>query len=265
MIPLRFVKVNPTENMTVLVRDAVPRRLQPLAAARLMAYGSVGAEQVGFIERPDNASAMARLQMMGGEFCGNAAMSLAAVLARDGGLSSGHFTLEVSGCEGLVSCRLEEKDGETVGTVSMPLPERVGEFAGYPAVFFPGIAHLIAPAADFPQKERAEAFLRRAAQETDLAAAGLMLLDRDAMAMLPCVYVRATDSAVWERGCASGTAALGAYLALAEGLGHVSVREPGGVMSADAACADGRVAALTVSGSVRIAAEGTAWIEDMDR
>ncbi len=254
---LRFVKIDPTGNMTVLIRDSVSRAMQPAVAARLMMDSSLGAEQVGFIEPAAHGSeARARLQMMGGEFCGNAAMSLAAVLLRDDGLDRGDVTLEVSGCPGTVTCFIRPGDGGTRGAVSMPLPEAVGTVEGLPAVFLPGIVHLVAPAADFPQKDEAEAFIRRVCGALKAGAAGLLLFDGQAMTMTPCVYVRDTDSAVWERGCASGTAALGAWLALTNGPGEVSLRLPGGIMTARTSCEGGKLTALSVSGGLRVVAEG---------
>lgn len=263
MSALRFVKTDPTQNMTVLVRDAVPREHQAAVAARLMAPDGVGAEQVGFIEpAAPGSGAAARLQMMGGEFCGNAAMSLAAVLLWDAGRTGGDVTLEVSGCGAPVTCRMAPSGPNAMtGTVDMPLPERTGEVCGYPAVFLPGIVHIIAPAAAFSGQAPAEAFLRRAAAELDAPCAGLLLFDRDAMALTPCVYVRATDSAVWERGCASGTAALGAHLALTEGRTEAALRLPGGTMTARAHMEGGQLTALSVTGHVRRVCEGAAWIE----
>lgn len=263
MSALRFVKTDPTQNMTVLVRDPVPRAAQVAVAARLMARDSVSAEQVGFIEPPAPGSgAAARLQMMGGEFCGNAAMSLAAVLLWDGGRDGGDVILEVSGCAAPVVCRMAPRGPDAMtGTVDMPLPERTGEVSGCPAVFLPGITHIIAPAADLPDPGEAEAFLRRTAPALEAPCAGLLLFDRQAMALTPCVYVKATDSAVWERGCASGTAALGAYLALTEGAGETALRLPGGTMTARARVEGGHLASLSVTGGVRRVCEGIAWIE----
>ena len=74
---LRFVKVNPVENMTLFVLDPVPREEQMNVANKLMKYSNIHGEQVGFIEREGS---YIRLQMMGGEFCGNATRSLAALM-----------------------------------------------------------------------------------------------------------------------------------------------------------------------------------------
>ncbi len=74
---VQFVKLSPAQNVTILVKDPVPREDQPKIAAGLLSYDSVGGEQVGFLEDSDHCARM-RLQMMGGEFCGNASMSLVA-------------------------------------------------------------------------------------------------------------------------------------------------------------------------------------------
>ena len=79
---ISFVKTSPAQNVTVLVTSPVPRDRQAETAAKLLAYDGVGGEQAGFLETPTMPGADARLQMMGGEFCGNAAMSLGAYLAR---------------------------------------------------------------------------------------------------------------------------------------------------------------------------------------
>ena len=100
---VKFIKASPTENMTLLIETPVAREKQLAVAERLIAYGSVYAEQAGYIEEAENPAAEKRLQMMAGEFCGNASLSLAAWLAQkknlqilDGGLRAiiSHYTKE---------------------------------------------------------------------------------------------------------------------------------------------------------------------------
>ena len=97
---VKFIKASPTENMTLLIETPVAREKQLAVAERLIAYGSVYAEQAGYIEEAENPAAEKRLQMMAGEFCGNASLSLAAWLAQKKNLQIGEkteITLEVSG------------------------------------------------------------------------------------------------------------------------------------------------------------------------
>ena len=86
---VRYQKYSPTGNITVLVTTAVPRDRQPEVAAWLLKPEVAGGEQVGFVEPPTDPRCAARLQMMGGEFCGNATMALGAMLARNAGLADG--------------------------------------------------------------------------------------------------------------------------------------------------------------------------------
>ena len=60
-------------------------------AARLLEPDCVGGEQVGYLEAPSDERAAARLQMMGGEFCGNATMALGALLCRREALADGEL------------------------------------------------------------------------------------------------------------------------------------------------------------------------------
>ena len=73
---LEYTVWDPTKNITLLVSTPVERGAQAETAARLMA-ARPQVEQVGFLEPAAAPGAELRLQMMGGEFCGNASMSAA--------------------------------------------------------------------------------------------------------------------------------------------------------------------------------------------
>ena len=106
---IHYQKYSPTGNVTLLVTTPVPRKDQPGIAARLLGPGGVGVEQAGFIEPAGDARCPARLQMMGGEFCGNATMALGALLCRREALADGELRslrLEVSGASGTVPCAI---------------------------------------------------------------------------------------------------------------------------------------------------------------
>ena len=51
---VKFIKASPTENMTLLIETPVAREKQLAVAERLIAYGSVYAEQAGYIEEAEN-------------------------------------------------------------------------------------------------------------------------------------------------------------------------------------------------------------------
>ncbi len=67
---------------------------------------------------------------------------------------------------------------------------------------------------------------------------------------------------IWERGCGSGTAAVGAYLAWKNRKAvSVELQQPGGKMRAEAGYQDGEIPALYIAGHVSIVAEGIAFLE----
>lgn len=267
-----FVKLSPTQNVTILVTDAVPRKLQPEIAARLLACDGVGGEQVGFLEAPTATGALARLQMMGGEFCGNATMALGAYLAWTDGLADGEALdgeLEVSGAERPVSCRILREGTQWRGTVQMPLPERMeqveletdGGAVRADAIVFSGITHVVLPVGLGIGRPEIERRIREWNARIGADALGVLRFDAAAGRIEPIVYVPATDSAVWERGCGSGTAALGAYLAYERRSdAALDVAQPGGTIRVEAKWDGERVSRLEISGDVRLAATGEAWI-----
>ena len=266
---LEFAKLSPTRNMTLIVTSPVARDMQPAVAEKLMAYGSVGAEQVGFLEPASLPGARARLQMMGGEFCGNAAMSLATFFAYQDDLPEGAETvypLEISGAGARVDCRIVRGASACTGSVNMPLPERIEKcelepFFRLPVVFFPGIAHVIVHE-DMLSAEQAEKKIRSWCRAAGAEAFGILRTSAANDRISPLVYVRETDSAVWEHGCGSGTAALGAYCAMRAGQDQaLEVSQPGGTIRVRAAYEAGRVSSIEISGEVKLVAAGSAWID----
>jgi len=262
---LDFVKLSPTRNMTILVTSPVDRASHVSFAEQLMSPGSVQAEQVGFLEEASLPGARLRLQMMGGEFCGNATMSLGALLAFQENLPDGasaDYPLEVSGAEGIVSCHIRRRGDSFLGTVAMPLPERIEEITftdgvKCPVVFLPGIAHAIIDAETMSPAE-AEAHIAKWCAETRQEAFGILL--RGENAIKPLVYVRETASAVWEQGCGSGTAAIGAYEAYRQKTSvSVEIAQPGGLIRADVRYENG-ISQIKITGTVSIVAMGQAWI-----
>ena len=264
---LRYTIFDPTKNITLLVTTPVPRNVQPRIAAELLRRED-DAEQVGFAE--GLAVGTPRLQMMGGEFCGNATMSMAAWLHRDMPVGENRsISLPVSGALKPVSCQVTRIDGCFLGTVSMPLPERIdtlslpvcGVLQRLPVVFLPGICHVIVPV-EMVSRARAEETLRSWGDLLPGEAMGLLLLEEDQMAFTPLVYVKPTDSCVWERGCGSGSASIGAWLTAVRGTNQcVSLRQPGGVIQVVTQTeASGRLSALTITGTVLIGKTKTANI-----
>lgn len=271
---LQFVKTSPNENMTLLIESPVPREKHLAVAKALISYGSVYAEQAGYIEEPENKAACARLQMMAGEFCGNATLSLGAYLFSKEHPETGakkNFLLEVSGADRLIDCHMQKEADGYLGQLSMPLPTKIatetyilnGVSYELETVYLPGITHIIVPKALWGDKAREKAEQAVTVWENQIAeeAFGILLFDEREMTLEPLVCVK-NASLVWERGCGSGTTALGASLATKKQSSlSLGLKQPGGVMHIDADWKDGRLYALTLTVHVKIAAIGTAYLE----
>ena len=261
---LEFVKLSPTENMTVIVKTPVPRSEHSRVAAALIGYAGVFAEQAGFVEPPAIEGAGSRLQMMGGEFCGNATMSMAALTARDEGIMPGEtrmIPVEISGANELLYCSVTSTEEGFICRTRMPLPESVEEMNGFVLVRMPGIAHVILKCSE-PEKMRAgaEELLRETAENLPDEAVGLMLYSPEKAELIPLVYVKPTDTMIWERGCGSGSAAVGAMTAWErQQSAAVRLKQPGGVINVNAGWNEG-VIGLSIEGKVKIVCEGYAYV-----
>ena len=138
------VMADPAGNRTAIVRSGVPKSERAKVAAAIMADPALRAEQVGFETRPLYGKSLGRLEMAGGEFCGNAARSFGYLLCKEKEID--HCKIEMSGTrEQLeVICDLERE----TSAAQMPMPEKL-EMAGeeaeelYPLVVSRGITHMI--------------------------------------------------------------------------------------------------------------------------
>ena len=72
---------DPAGNITIFVTSPVERNLYAKVANELLAIKEFRGEQVGFIERHEDGSS--HMEMMGGEFCGNATRSFGYLLGKE--------------------------------------------------------------------------------------------------------------------------------------------------------------------------------------
>ncbi|MBO5976464.1 MAG: hypothetical protein J6P94_04745 [Oscillospiraceae bacterium] len=249
---INYVLADPTGNLTALVETPLDLPLRQHAAAALMG-SKKEIEQLGFLAPPSKGGDIA-LSMAGGEFCGNACLSASAYFLRKNGLSGGSVGVEISGADGIVKVELEKLgENEYAGRVEMPLPlscESVESPLGELKLMrFPGICHAIISTGI--SRSEAEKLIVPLCAKIGCEALGLMLLDEESRRLDPLVYVPGAESLFWERSCASGTTAVGAYLALREGKSlSVSLAQPGGTLSISAKHENGAVTKLLMGGKV---------------
>ncbi|WP_315122243.1 diaminopimelate epimerase [uncultured Clostridium sp.] len=269
--------------MTVFVLDQVPRDAQMNVAIELMNYSSIYAEQVGFIEKSESykENKYLRLQMMGGEFCGNATRALAALVVYN---EYPYFVkemdryiveLEVSGAEDLIRCEVSETEDDYayMSKVYMPLPKEIKEFSiiENDTVFsgikveFSGITHFIVNRKEIKNREYFFNLLKSEMDNSDYDAFGIMYYDYDENYLEPLVYVKGTDSLVEERSCASGTSALGAALAYTKRCSiEEKIKQPGGELQVIADWKENKVIHICLDGLVKIVAEGKVNVDNFN-
>ncbi|NQX66004.1 diaminopimelate epimerase [Paenibacillus alba] len=270
-----FIKCSPTQNMTILVKSNHKTEEYIPIAAKLMSYDNVYAEQVGFIEKPANGQAAAYLHMAGGEFCGNACMSLAAFLASEREIAlndSIDIVLEVSGLEKAINCSVTRRRDGFYCKVEMPSPlkmeDRIIQYEGNELAIlimrYPGFIHIVMEVDEFAAsiRSQAESLAKLLGLTLGANLIGILLYKAAAQEMAPLIYVPHLDSMVWERGCGSGTASIGAYLAWKHEAAIVAeIKQPGGIIQVNASWNAVEPANLHIEGLVGIVAQGKAFID----
>lgn len=251
---LTVQRANPAGNITLFVLDPVPKENWVRTASRLMALPGSDVEQVGFVCPPLPGGTGRRLEMAGGEFCGNAARAFGMLLAHEMG-DLPQVRVEVSGCRQPVTVNVDWSAG--TAQAQMPLPQSVEQTQvdGHPGtlVHLGGIVHLVVenipPSLEFFQ--RAEPVLKRI---TGPEAYGVIFLDPSGNTLTPLVKVPSAGTLMWEGSCGSGS--LAAAIAQSRDLpGGVFLRDyvqPAGVIQASVTRSGGMAVSASIGGPVTL-------------
>lgn len=268
---INYYKINPTGNITLIVETPVSRESQAAVAARLMEKDP-DAEQVGFLEIPENPDCKLRLQMMGGEFCGNATIAAAALhmsMKCPSPSDKSDFYIEVSGaCKPLNICVECLGENSFSGSLSMPLPEAYSDcellYDGkryiLPVIRMPGICHAVVTAGLSP--EFAKKVIAEWCTQLNTEALGIMFYDSESGVLKPLVYVKSTGSTVWESSCASGSCAVSVYESVKHGEGGLlHLMQPGGALTVRTVFAQSELEDVILTGNARICGKYSAVID----
>ena len=257
---LEIVRADPAGNITIFVLNGVANRKERAQAARaLLADPALKAEQAGFVFPPQKAGSLWRLEMMGGEFCGNAARSFGLLAARLTGLSGRHtLMIESSGASAPLPVHIDTGAGSAEVEISAPAGETCIEYGRrrFPVYMFEGISHIIAE--NIESGEDLARLLIRALisqEKTEgghFDAVGVMFYDTKKCFLRPAVWVKATDTLVFESSCGSGSAALGAWMArnAADIEETLALAQSGGVISVRIVKQGGKITKLSIGGKV---------------
>ena len=280
---LPFYKVSPGGNPTLLVfteGTGIHLKQHPHIAAKLMRPEHVGGEQVGFVTRLSEDAW--RLDMMGGEFCGNACRALAATAhLQEGAPAEG--TILCSGMESAITYKITLHDsGATDSRIDFPLATeqfRIREVENnMHIVDMPGISHVLLDEQSYPLTSdplwSASILRKRYLLESQAVGviwyAKIPYAEQDLFRIIPVVWVKNTNSTHAESACGSGTLALALFLQQLQNKDGkqpdkktpeslIAVRQPSGAVFQSGLCENTQCA--VISGPVNITAKGTAFIK----
>ena len=194
-----------------------------------------------------------RLEMMGGEFCGNALRCAGFYQAlRNGEQGKSCVLAEISGADGVQPVMADTAEGTASTVMPLPLSVQPAGWADVQAarVTFAGITHFVI---DCAQPD--ETLVQRAiAAAPEASAVGAIFLDRACGSIKPVVFVRETASCVAENSCASGSVATAVVLTadFADGITEIGIGQPGGTLEVGVQRTDGAVTGLSIGGAVRL-------------
>ncbi len=220
--------VNPGGNPTALVVTKIERQKQPSVAKRIIKKIST-CEQVGFIERAKNPQAFCRIQMMGSEFCGNALRSLAVFLSmaikKTTNKMNFRFLVETSGIKRLIPISSKvDLSGKVVNAeVKIPTSKNYmilkkvipigNKKIQSNLISLEGISFFLIPQKFFGNAEDLRGLFYNLYKQRVVSAkaCGLVFYRKpfnETLSIKPIIYVRQTDTVIWETSCASGSLAL---------------------------------------------------------
>lgn len=244
--------LDPAGNVTAIVCSDVPAAERARIAAQILRLPELGIEQVAFLTEPRSGGEI-RLEMMGGEFCGNALRCAGFYQAlRNGEQGKSCVLAEISGADGVQPVMADTAEGTASTVMPLPLSVQPAGWADVQAarVTFAGITHFVI---DCAQPD--ETLVQRAiAAAPEASAVGAIFLDRAHGSIKPVVFVRKTASCVAENSCASGSVAAAVVLTadFADGITEIGIGQPGGTLEVGVQRTDGAVTGLSIGGAVRL-------------
>ena len=240
-----IVVANPANNITVFVLDYVEKEDYKDIAKNILENTDFNAEQVGFVKEPIMGGDV-RLEMMGGEFCGNASRSIGMLFARQNNIESGNVLVEITGSDRPLNTKVDFEN-ET-SEIDMPIPKRiesinVSGLGKFPIVLIDGINHIIAESVDATD-ENFEKFKKAVYENYDIEAFGVMFFDKEKNYITPAVYVKDTDT----------TLATVTYLGqdLKDGVLKFDIKQPGGTIASQIYKENGEIKKITIGGVVKL-------------
>lgn len=252
---LKFVKMNPAGNTTILFRnDNFDRDTSKEISRLAMEKENLYAEQVGFMSEN-------HLQMMGGEFCGNASRAFATYLAfTDNDFEKEKvYNITCSGEDSILNVNVRRGDSPNnfFAKIKMPINKSIEKVTINKSlscyeVIFSGITHFIVEG--LPSDDIIKT-LTIYSKEKKHSAFGIMFFDSINNKMIPFVKVENFEG-VWENSCGSGTTAVGYFLKKYKNINSAKISQPGGWLEVSFENEE-----VFIDGPVEVVAEGNSYMD----
>ncbi|MGI6680997.1 MAG: hypothetical protein ACOX3T_05925 [Bdellovibrionota bacterium] len=273
--------MSPSGNTTILIDS--PHVDSPkdraLISNKIMHNLHLGGEQVGFVSYC--ADGTPRLDMMEGEFCGNASRAFLAYLLDKGSPALKHETDESWTCEFSVSgvnkklhetCFKTEKGIDALVELDNDIKYITKKYNDtlLDIIEMKGITHVLidTDVLNFDEKNYIEISkqIRTNLNLEDLEAVGTIWYKQavEEIKIFPIVWVKNTDSVFYETACGSGTAAIGIAKTLKDKKGlAILVRQPSNKqILVKTKINNGKITNISIGGIVDIIAKGELYIDD---
>lgn len=192
-----YIKVNPGGNTTAIVTGQFDKQ-NIITLCKNILESDKTIEQVGFWVTPNDKTLDARLEMAGGEFCGNALRALGAAMYI--GTNKTSYRVECSGTPQTITLRsTRDRSSIQISTDAF--------FANAKTCSLPGISYILLE--DFVDKAKAQQLLKDN-NYLQLAGSGVVGYKKknEGFVITPIVWVRDVETFFEETACGSGTMAL---------------------------------------------------------
>lgn len=207
----KYFIADPAGNITAFVYGNFEPEDRARLAQHLMEDLDRSIEQVGFISPYGDSY---RMDMMGGEFCGNASRSFGLYLGKKMDLKGRQsLMVHVSGASDPVEVIVDVDESRAeigLGPAKAIETISIGDQT-YPVIILEGIIHTILGGVK-EDPDLVGMVLKEVQAKYQEEAYGVLFFDEEKSFMVPYVYVGPTASLIRESSCGSGTLAMGYYL-----------------------------------------------------
>lgn len=197
---MKYYKINPGGNITAIVKSSYSQE-EKIKLSKLIMEKDPTIEQVGFWVRAKNKNNDGRLEMAGGEFCGNALRCLAILIKNSTGKTE--IRLESSGQDDFIDANVRGKTSE--------IELSLNDFkCSENSCFLTGIAYFITDKKIL--KNEAKKLLVK--NYNNFPASGVIFYkkDKNIFSIKPIILVKDIGTLIEETACGSGTMALAYFM-----------------------------------------------------